>query len=156
MIRSSNYRSRLIAALAALIPEAQTETHAVDQAAAESLHINRTDLHILGIVCEQGLTSASKLAEAVRLTRASMTTALDRLEQVGLIRRVSDRYDRRGVNVEVTRPGLSAVRKIWNPIRTDGLKLLETYSNQDLALLDRFFRQYCDLQRKHARRIRET
>lgn len=155
MIRESNNRQRLIKALSALIPEAQTETHTVDEAAAAHLRINRTDLRCLGIVFEQGSLSASKLAESVGLTRAAMTTALDRLEKAGYIRRLHDPLDRRGVNVEATRAAQKALRTIWEPIRLDGLSLLEKYRDQDIAVLIRFFKDYCALQRKHAHSIQQ-
>ncbi|MGA8573661.1 MAG: MarR family transcriptional regulator [Desulfobaccales bacterium] len=154
MIKQSNHRQGLITALSALIPAAQTETHAVDEAASIRLRINQTDLRCLGTILDLGPLSASKLAESVRLTRAAMTTALDRLEKAGFIRRLHDLHDRRGINVEATPAAQKAVREIWEPIRIDGLVFLEKYSDEDLELLSQFFEEYCALQRDHTQRIR--
>ena len=154
MIKQSNHRERLIEQLSTLIPAAQTETHAVDEAAAARLGINRTDLRCIGILMEQGTLSAGALAESVRLTRAAITTALDRLEKARLIRRIHDTDDRRGVNVEATAVAKKALEEIWGPIRLDGLALLEKYSDKDLEVLTRFLEQYSDLQKTHAQRIR--
>lgn len=155
MIKQSNKRQNLIATLSALIPAAQTETHCVDEAAASRLRINQTDLRCLGIILDRGPVSASKLAESIRLTRAAMTTALDRLEKAGFIRRLHDLQDRRGIKVEATAAAQNAVREIWEPVRRDGLAFLEKYSDEDLELLSQFFEEYCALQRTHARRIQK-
>lgn len=49
--------------------------------------------------------SAGKLADEMGLTSGAMTNRLDRLEQAGLIRRLPDPEDRRGVLVEPTEAG---------------------------------------------------
>jgi DNA-binding MarR family transcriptional regulator len=53
--------------------------------------------------------SAGKLAERAELSSGAMTNRLDRLEQAGLVRRLRDPDDRRGVKVELTEMGL----KVW-------------------------------------------
>ncbi len=155
MINQSSKRQALIAVLSALIPAAQTETHAVDEAAAKRLRINQTDLRCLGIILDRGPISASKLAETVGLTRAAMTTALDRLEKAGFTWRIHDVRDRRSIKVEATLKARDAAREIWEPIRLDGLEFLEKYSIEDLELLNRFFEEYSALQRTHAQRIQK-
>ena len=49
--------------------------------------------------------TAGELASKVELSSAAMTNRLDRLEGVGLIRRVPDPNDRRAVQVELTGEG---------------------------------------------------
>ncbi len=153
-MRRSNDRDALIATLSALIPKAQTETHGVDDAASARLGVNRTDLRCLGTVIEHGRLSASKLADSVGLTRGSMTIALDRLEKAQLIRRTDDPHDRRAVQVEATPVGKKAIREIWEPVRDAGMALLETYDDDELRILIRFFEAYVDLQRAQAERLR--
>src|SRR5687767_7076398 len=58
---------------------------------------------VLGRLRYQGAPyrlSAGQLAEAMGLSSGAMTNRLDRLETAGLIRRVADPNDRRGVLVE--------------------------------------------------------
>lgn len=155
MIRESNDTQRHIKALSLLIPAAQTATQAVDEAAAAHLGINRTDLRCLGVVLESGPLSAGKLAEIVGLTRGAMTTALDRVEQAGFVRRVHNDQDRRGVTIEATQAAKDAIAQIWGPIRADGLAVLKKYSDAELDVLRRFFEDYCEIQRANAARIRE-
>jgi DNA-binding MarR family transcriptional regulator len=154
MIRSSNYRENYVLALSALIPAAQTATHEIDEAAAAHLGINRTDLRCLGVLLLKGSMSASKLAHEVQLTRGAMTTALDRLERANFVLRVDNEADRRGVMIEATQIAKDAVKLIWGPIRTSGLALLKTYSDNELKILARFFKEYGEMQEKHAARIR--
>jgi len=154
MILRSKHRAQLIEKLGSLITASQTETHAVDDAAAVQLGINQTDLRCLGIVLVHQPISASVLAERAGLSRGAMTTALDRLEKAGLVRRVDDPLDRRSVKVEATPSSKKAVGDIWEPIQADGLALLKRYGNEEIKLLNRFFDEYCSVQRTHAQRIR--
>lgn len=152
MIRRSNHTRAL--AFSELIPRAQAETDAFDEAAAAVLGLNRTDVRCLGMILEHDAATPSRLAEEMKLTRGAMTTALDRLEAAGFARRVKDPADRRGVRVEATARARKAVDRIWEPLRAAGLELLDGYSDAELATLERFFEQYCQLQRTHAARVR--
>jgi DNA-binding MarR family transcriptional regulator len=65
----------------------------------------------LGMLRYQGppyRLSAGELAEDLGLSSGAMTNRLDRLEQAGLIRRLPDPSDRRGVLVEPTEAGHAA------------------------------------------------
>jgi DNA-binding MarR family transcriptional regulator len=53
--------------------------------------------------------SVGKLAKWADLSSGAMTNRIDRLEQAGLVRRLSDPDDRRGVLVELTDTG----RRTW-------------------------------------------
>lgn len=53
--------------------------------------------------------SASSLAEATMLARSSMTSRIDRLETAGLVARVENERDGRGVGVRLTGTGLELV-----------------------------------------------
>ena len=55
-------------------------------------------------------TSPGALARDLELSSGAMTSRLDRLEEMGLIRRHRDPDDRRGVQVELTPEG----RKAWD------------------------------------------
>jgi len=53
--------------------------------------------------------SPTELRRAAILTSGAMTNRIDRLEERGLVRRVADPNDRRGVQVHLTRAGLVLV-----------------------------------------------
>lgn len=53
--------------------------------------------------------SAGELSRALMLSSGAMTNRLDRLEASGLVRRVPDPRDRRGVHIELTERGLQLI-----------------------------------------------
>ena len=69
---------------------------------------------LLGFLLHQGSPyrgSPGKLAEHLELSSGAMTNRLDRLEEDGLIRRLPDPSDRRGVQVELTEAGQKAYKE---------------------------------------------
>jgi DNA-binding MarR family transcriptional regulator len=69
---------------------------------------------VLGRLLHQGppyRLSPGKLAEYLELSSGAMTNRLDQLEEAGLVRRLPDPSDRRGVQVELTETGRKAYRR---------------------------------------------
>ena len=66
------------------------------------------DWQLLGALVRKSPRSAGRLAEIVELSSGAMTNRLDRLEESGLIRRLPDPDDRRGVLLELTAKGRRA------------------------------------------------
>jgi len=90
--------------------------------------------------------SAGKLAARSDLSSGAMTNRLDKLENAGLVRRLPDPDDRRGVQVELTEHGL----KVWeDALRTGAAQealvaaALTTEEKQQLnSLLRRLMREF--------------
>jgi DNA-binding MarR family transcriptional regulator len=61
------------------------------------------------ILDEGGCCSPGDLSTELELSSGAMTNRLDKLEQAGLVRRVPDPDDRRGVKIELTDAG----RRAW-------------------------------------------
>src|SRR5437867_7958987 len=89
-----NRHAQKVTELTAAIRRYQRETDALDQALADRLGLNRTDLRCVDLLLEQP-RSPKELADAAGLSQSAMTTALDRLERMGYARRVRDDPDRR-------------------------------------------------------------
>jgi DNA-binding MarR family transcriptional regulator len=68
------------------------------------------DWKVLGALVRKNPRSAGKLAEITELSSGAMTSRLDRLEESGLVRRLPDPGDRRGVLVDLTAKGRRAYR----------------------------------------------
>jgi DNA-binding MarR family transcriptional regulator len=136
-------KAALIDAVGQSIQAFQDATDEVDEAVAQRLHLNRTDLRCLSVLARAGLT------------RGAMTTALDRLEAAGYVRRVWDQEDRRSVRLELTEAAHKEVASLYGPLATEGARVLQTYSAAELEAVLRYLRDGHDLQRAHARRIRE-
>jgi len=60
---------------------------------------------VLSALSDEGLISQSALGSHVHLEGATITHHIDRLEQLGLVRRKADPSDRRVRNLELTREG---------------------------------------------------
>jgi len=89
----------------------------VNQAAADRIGINTTDLNCLNIVALTGAMTAGELAKATGLTTASITGVLDRLEEGGFVRRERDASDRRRVIVQLNLGrGLRDVAPVFAPM----------------------------------------
>jgi len=67
------------------------------------LHVN--DVGLLGVLAEPGEWTVRKLAEALRAPLSTTSSALDRLEERGVIVRQRSQTDRRLMHVQVTAVG---------------------------------------------------
>lgn len=132
----------------------QNATDLVDEAAAEVMGVNRTDLRILELLSRRGPLSASELADQAHKSRGAMTTALDRLERAELVLRVTNSEDRRGVQVELTALAQAWIGKIWGPLAAEGQALVADFSTEELLVVQRFLERATLLQATHAERIR--
>ena len=98
----SSRKRRLFEELMVEFRASQNATDRYDQAVADALGLNRTDLRCLDILERGGRLTAGQLAEQTGLTTGAVTTVIDRLEAAGHARRVRDTDDRRRVYVELT------------------------------------------------------
>ncbi len=144
----------LLGAAAAEFARFQDASGAVDEAAAELMGVNLTDLRCLSRLHAAGPSTTGDLAAAAGLTRGAMTTAIDRLERAGYVARVRGEADRRTVLVELTPEAHGLVERIWGPIATAGRAVLSRYSPAELALLADALREARELQEREVERIR--
>jgi DNA-binding MarR family transcriptional regulator len=123
-----DYVDRFLETIHLALPELDLEVEGiVDRIGGLSRRLNRSMNETLA---EFGLDSAEhkalsmlaqsgdpyrstpgRLAKRMELSSGAMTNRLDRLEQAGLIRRLPDPDDRRGVVVELSDHGLDTYRK---------------------------------------------
>ena len=76
-----------------------------------SLDMCISDFGVLEMLLHKGPQSVSEIGRRVDLTSGSITTAIDRLEQRGLVARVPDASDRRARVVHLTRDGRVRITK---------------------------------------------
>lgn len=69
------------------------------------LGIGFSDFAVLEVLLHKGPTPVNTIGSMVRLTSGSITTAVDRMEQKGLVERRSDPEDRRARVVHLTPAG---------------------------------------------------
>ena len=147
-------RQELVAAAGMASQAYQRSTHALDDAVAEALGLNQTDLRCLDWLFD-GPKSAGQLAEATGLSTAATTALLDRLEARGLVRRVRDTADRRKVLAEMTELGQQTAGRFYGPLASEGALLLERFSDDELVRVLDFLYAATELTDRHRARIRD-
>ena len=132
--------------------------HSMETTLAE-FGMDRRTHRVLGWLRYQGppyRLSAGQLAEGMGLSSGAMTNRLDRLEKAGLVRRLPDPDDRRGVLVEPTEAGHAAWdRATDTQAGREALiasALTEDEKEQLHALLRRLMRAFPDEVREGAKR----
>ena len=109
---------------------------AYDEALADGLGLNSTDLRCLELVIANPGVTAGRLAELADLTTGAVTGVLDRLERGGFVRREPDPADRRSVTIAPVDAGAGAVRDALAPLaRTIGGALEDLSAGERRAVL---------------------
>jgi len=132
----------------------QRSIDALDEAAAATLGVNRTDLRCLDVLMEQGQATPGQLATEVGITTGSVTAMLRRLEALGYVQRETAEADRRSVIVTPTRAALDAAMKLYGPLAQEGATITSRYGAAELDTLLDYTRRDRLLQQRHAERIR--
>ena len=149
-------RGRLIGEVIAALRADGIARDALDQAIADRLGVNLTDLRCLDVLDQHGRSTAGEIAAALGRTTGSVTTLLDRLERSGYVRRTRDSIDRRRVLVELTPRSQRLAAELYAPLAEEGQALLERYGARELALLRDFLRGSRDMQVRHEAKIRSS
>lgn len=131
----------------------QTAVDRFDEAATRLLGINRTDGRCLDVLDQRGPLSAGDLARECGLTTGAMTTLLDRMEELGYLRRVAHPTDRRRVMVELTAKARRRAEQIYGPVGKEGAELLACLSDRQLELIRDVMATARELLERHTERV---
>src|SRR6476619_5161809 len=85
--------------------------------------------------------SPTRLAKGLMLSSAGITSRIDRLERRGLVRRLDDPDDRRGVIIELTDEGLGAVDSAVAALTVSDRQLLARLEPDESAQLESILRK---------------
>lgn len=118
-----------------------TEIDALDARAAERFGLNRSDQRCLDVLSHSGAMSPTALANALGMSTGGLSISLGRLERAGYVRRTMNRTDRRRVSVELTRKAQRIEQQIFGPLQDEVGKLLQGYSEAELALIGEFLQR---------------
>ena len=118
-------RELRVAELGAAVRANQAAVDAFDEAVADHLGINRTDLRCLDLLLEElgAAATPGQLGGRLGLTTGSVTAMVDRLERLGYVTRSPDPADRRKVVVRPTEKILARTREIYGPLVAEGVDL---------------------------------
>jgi DNA-binding MarR family transcriptional regulator len=150
----SSHKRQIFEHLIDEIRRSQGATDRFDQAVAEAVGVNRTDMRCLDVLQRDGPLTAGRLAEATGLTTGAMTTALDRLERIGYARRVRDVADRRRVLVELTEKA-SELNAFYGEHAAESERLYKRYTEEQLELLLEFVRNGREFNERHAAQVEQ-
>jgi DNA-binding MarR family transcriptional regulator len=132
----------------------QTSNDNFDQAIADHLGMNRTDMRCVDLIDQAGGMTAGELAKAAGLTSGAVTAVIDRLEKAGMAARVPDPADRRRVRIEVTPKLWELTGPLMMPFLDESQAILDDYSTEELERFTEFIQRVIDVQSTHTERIR--
>ena len=90
---------------------------------------------------EESLTSTpSSLAEKAGVSRATMTGLIDGLEQVGLVKRIFDKEDRRSVQIQLTLAGQTKLDEVMPDYYRRLRQCMSGLDEKNRALLQQMLR----------------
>ena len=128
----------------------------VNQMIGERMGVNRTDHRVMEILNRLGPLTSGDLATASHLTTGAVTAVVDRLEQIGYVRRVRDTHDRRRVLVDRTPDGTKSAMRYYSPFMNRSFELMNEYSVEQLEAIRDFMRGAAELTDDYAKELRAT
>lgn len=134
-------RAEAIARLAELMRGASTYRLLMHQAVADRLGLTMTDLKCLDAARAEPDLTPSRLAAITGLSTSATTTALDRLERRGFVRRIRDDHDRRRVFIASTGQHEAETARLFAPLVAATTAILADYTDEQLALITDFLEQ---------------
>jgi DNA-binding MarR family transcriptional regulator len=137
------------------VRRSQQATARYDQAVADALGLNRTDMRCLDILQMEGPVTAGRLAELTGLTTGAITTVLDRLEKAGYARRVRDPHDRRRVLVEMAPEALRGADNFYAEHIARSEQIYKSHTLEQLELLLEFVRGSRELNERAAAQLEQ-
>lgn len=122
-------------------------------ALANRLEVNLTDLDAMQHLIMAGPLSPSALAKRVGLSTAAMTTAIDRLEAVGHVRRRANPDDRRSVLVEARPESRQRAMGLLMPMIGAVDAVLDDFDERDQQVITRYLSRVVETYRGHSARL---
>jgi DNA-binding MarR family transcriptional regulator len=135
------------------VRRSQNATDRFDQAVADAIGINRTDMRCLDVISREGPVPAGRLADETGLTTGAITTVLDRLERGGFARRVRDPNDRRRVLVELTPEAFQGSVNYYAAHMALSERLFRRYTEEQLEMFLEWVREGRELNEREAAKL---
>lgn len=114
------------------------------KAYTERFRLSVTGWRIVGVLANFQPLSAKQLAQRTAMSQVSVTRAISVLLKLGMVRRTTDRADRRRVVLRLSEKGLAAYREVIPVAIGIEAELLKVLSAGDRATLKRLVRTLCD------------
>jgi DNA-binding MarR family transcriptional regulator len=138
-------RGALTGRLGGLMSRWQDAVQRYDQLVGDAEGLTQTERHCIALLVG-GVMSPHEIASGIHLTRAAVTSLLDRLERRGLVQRAPDLADRRRVQVTLTAEGIALCQRHYGTLVQRGQGLLAAMTVAELQAMVAFLEQALALQ----------
>lgn len=125
------------AALWVVLARAYRSMAAFVERSIAALDIGLSDFMILEALLHKGPLTMSELCDAALITNASMTAAIDRLEERAFVERVADKQDRRVRRAQLTAQGTALIKRLYTRHERDLDEVMSGISATERAELRR-------------------
>ena len=98
----------------------------------------------------------SELASRISLSRAAVTSLIDRLEQDGWVRRQSDEHDRRRTVLRLLPRAGEIFEEVSTDYRDELSEWVRSLSDEEFRTVASFLSRYCEIAERHATELRAT
>ncbi|MHB8072730.1 MarR family winged helix-turn-helix transcriptional regulator [Desulfosporosinus fructosivorans] len=96
--------------------------------------ISRPHFQIMKNLRSYGLCSMSDLGRLLSVSKPNVTTLVDKLVELNIVRRKFDDVDRRIINIELTEQGRDYFEKLLETLKVALSKSMKKFTKDDLAL----------------------
>jgi DNA-binding MarR family transcriptional regulator len=109
-----------------------------------------SQLHVYGAM------PMSELASRISLSRAAVTSLIDRLEADGWVRRQPDEHDRRRTVLRLMPRAADEFDQISQGYADDLVRVARSMSDEEWEAVSGFLDRLCEIANEHARKLRST
>ena len=113
----------------------------VDKSSIAKTGLGLSDFAIMEVLLHKGPLTINQIGEKVLLTSGSMTVAVDRLENKGLVKRIQDPSDRRCCYVHLTKKGRKTIKTAYSKHEENLEKIASVLSDEERTELVRLLKK---------------
>jgi MarR family 2-MHQ and catechol resistance regulon transcriptional repressor len=113
----------------------------VDRESIAETGLNLSDFTIMEALLHKGPLPVNTIGRKVLLTSGSMTAAVNRLENKGLVKRIQDSSDGRRFYVHLTKAGRKVIRRAFATHKNNLEKIAETLTTEERKELVRLLKK---------------
>ena len=126
------------------------------QTVAIRFGLSESDVEAIEVLLDTGAATAGRLSELMGLSSGAVTRVIDRLEQAGYVRRVTDPADRRRVVVELVPEKMTEMEATMARFGEKSATEISRYSDAELAVINDFLTRMAAVTRDEANAMRDA
>jgi DNA-binding MarR family transcriptional regulator len=140
-------------AIAGEVFRAATAFNGFQSQLRRALSLNAHEQLAIGALWAHGALTMTELGARIPLSRAAVTTLVDRLEAEGLVQRRGDERDRRRIVVDLTDEAANRTRPVVTPWVLELQELVSQLSRDEWSTIVRFMHDFRELADRHTNQL---